>query len=166
MHFMWAELIMCKESILLKQCVVKLSSRSQISYFHTGTSLQAIGLSDKNTLDLMEKDLAEFGVAMTQEVTDLTNAAKGGIGTATHVIKEQAQYLEKLVAPDVEENPLIPEVEASPPLASYPRGVCATIEGIKAWILSKANFDNVDAETPEEKLTLPERNMNIDECRV
>ncbi|CAJ0591069.1 unnamed protein product [Cylicocyclus nassatus] len=68
----------------------------------------------KNTLDLMKKDLAEFGDAMTQEVTDLTNAAKGGIDTATHVIKEQAQYLEKLVTPDAEEKPLVPEVVTSP----------------------------------------------------
>lgn len=32
----------------------------------------------KNTFDLMKKDLAEFGDAMSQEVSDLTSAAKGG----------------------------------------------------------------------------------------
>ncbi|KAK6019020.1 hypothetical protein OSTOST_15360 [Ostertagia ostertagi] len=37
----------------------------------------------KNTFDLMKKDLAEFGDAMTQEGADLTTAAKGGIDTAT-----------------------------------------------------------------------------------
>ncbi|EYC20845.1 hypothetical protein Y032_0020g101 [Ancylostoma ceylanicum] len=67
----------------------------------------------KNTLDLMKKDLAEFGDAMTQEVTDLTNAAKGGIDTATNVIKEQAQYLEKLVTPDSEQKPIVEDSEPS-----------------------------------------------------
>lgn len=82
----------------------------------------------------MKKDLAEFGDAMTQEVTELTNAAKGGlyfqsegvlffslhlqsflvgIGTATNVIKEQAQYLEKLVTPDTEQKRIVEESLAS-----------------------------------------------------
>ncbi|KAK6050584.1 BSD domain protein [Cooperia oncophora] len=65
----------------------------------------------KNTFDLMKKDLAEFGDAMTQEVADLTSAAKGGLDTATTVIKEQAQYLEKLVTPDEEEKPVVVEEE-------------------------------------------------------
>ncbi|KHJ81841.1 hypothetical protein OESDEN_18470, partial [Oesophagostomum dentatum] len=61
----------------------------------------------------MKKDLAEFGDAMTQEVTDLTNAAKGGIDSATSVIKEQAQYLEKLVTPDTEQKPIVEEEVAA-----------------------------------------------------
>ncbi|KAK6753844.1 hypothetical protein RB195_013061 [Necator americanus] len=68
----------------------------------------------KSTFDLMKKDLAEFGDAMTQEVADLTSAAKGGIDTATSVIKEQAQYLEKLVTPDTEQKPLVEETVTNP----------------------------------------------------
>ncbi|VDM58932.1 unnamed protein product [Angiostrongylus costaricensis] len=66
-----------------------------------------------NTFDLVKKDLAEFGDAMTQEVADITNAAKGGIGAATNVIKEQAHFLEKLVTPDEEENPVVRNSQAS-----------------------------------------------------
>lgn len=75
----------------------------------------------------MKKDLAEFGDAMSQEVSDLTSAAKGGLDTATSVIKEQAQYLEKLVTPDEEEKPVVPETEGNPqaetqtPESSVPR---------------------------------------------
>lgn len=66
-----------------------------------------------NTFDLVKKDLAEFGDAMTQEVADLTNAAKGGIGAATNVIKEQAHFLERLVTPDEEENPVVRNSQAN-----------------------------------------------------
>uniref|UniRef100_A0A0K0DHG0 BSD domain-containing protein n=1 Tax=Angiostrongylus cantonensis TaxID=6313 RepID=A0A0K0DHG0_ANGCA len=50
---------------------------------------------------------------MTQEVADLTNAAKGGIGAATNVIKEQAHFLERLVTPDEEENPVVRNSQAN-----------------------------------------------------
>nr|CDJ81602.1 unnamed protein product [Haemonchus contortus] len=75
----------------------------------------------KNTLDLMKKDLVEFGDAMTQEVAGLTTAAKGGIDTATTVIKEQAQYLEKLVTPDEEEKPMVDEQEEKPDIDTLPK---------------------------------------------
>ncbi|WKY11198.1 hypothetical protein Q1695_003057 [Nippostrongylus brasiliensis] len=76
----------------------------------------------KNTFDLMRKDLAEFGDAMSQEVSDLTNAAKGGIGTATTVIKEQAQYLEKLVTPEEESKPVVEEKEQKDTLKQEQEG--------------------------------------------
>ncbi|KAJ1351121.1 hypothetical protein KIN20_007071 [Parelaphostrongylus tenuis] len=77
------------------------------AWISTGTSwFNTAKEKTMNTFDLVKKDLAEFGDAMTQEVADLTNAAKGGIGAATNVIKEQAHYLEKLVTPDEEENPV------------------------------------------------------------
>ncbi|KAK6050586.1 hypothetical protein COOONC_11912 [Cooperia oncophora] len=88
----------------------------------------------------MKKDLAEFGDAMTQEVADLTSAAKGGLDTATTVIKEQAQYLEKLVTPDEEEKPVVveeekmaePETEKStdsvPKSQSYESSLAAKVE--------------------------------------
>ncbi|PAV82947.1 hypothetical protein WR25_17710 isoform C [Diploscapter pachys] len=50
----------------------------------------------------MKKDLSEFTEAMTHEVSELTTAAKGGIDTAANAVKQQAQYLEKLVTPDEE----------------------------------------------------------------
>ncbi|KAK6022860.1 BSD domain protein [Ostertagia ostertagi] len=79
------------------------------SWFNTAK--EKVEFQTKNTFDLMKKDLAEFGDAMTQEVADLTTAAKGGIDTATTVIKEQAQYLEKLVTPDEEEKPVVVDQE-------------------------------------------------------
>ncbi|RCN35512.1 hypothetical protein ANCCAN_18618 [Ancylostoma caninum] len=57
----------------------------------------------------MKEDLAGFGNAMTQKVTDFTNAAKGGFDTSSNVIKEQAQYLEKLVTLDTEQKPIVEE---------------------------------------------------------
>ncbi|PIO63371.1 BSD domain protein [Teladorsagia circumcincta] len=104
-----------------------------------GTVASAALKRTKNTFDLMKKDLAEFGDAMSQEVADLTTAAKGGIDTATTVIKEQAQYLEKLVTPDEEEKPMVvdqggkseTEVEAQtdlPKSQSYESTLAAKVE--------------------------------------
>uniref|UniRef100_A0A1I7XFQ3 BSD domain-containing protein n=1 Tax=Heterorhabditis bacteriophora TaxID=37862 RepID=A0A1I7XFQ3_HETBA len=57
-----------------------------------------------STLDLVKKDLSEFTEAMSQEVNDLTSAAKGGIDNAANVVKKQAHYLEKLVVPEQEDS--------------------------------------------------------------
>ncbi|KJH49974.1 BSD domain protein [Dictyocaulus viviparus] len=83
------------------------------AWISTGASWKTNCFQTINTFDLVKRDLAEFGDAMTQEVAGLTNAAKGGIGTATSVIKEQAHYLEKLVTPDEEMKPAVVKSQSS-----------------------------------------------------
>ncbi|CAI4222979.1 unnamed protein product [Auanema sp. JU1783] len=63
------------------------------------------------TFDMVKKDLSEFSEAMSTEVAGLTSAAKGGLDSTVTVVKQQAQYLERLVTPEDEEKDFAEEVQ-------------------------------------------------------